>query len=86
MCRRENGGVWAGQAGQTEAAESGMSSAAGPGLLTHFPGSRHSGPKGLAPQDRPVLQYQGRHGNGDRAGASTEKQETRQAPADAGTT
>lgn len=41
-----------------------MRSAAGRVLLTHFPGSRHSGPKGLAPQDRPILQHQGRHGNG----------------------
>lgn len=56
--------VWAGQAGQRGAAESGMRSAAGWSLLTHFPGSRHSGPKGLAPQDRPILQHQGRHGNG----------------------
>ena len=44
-----------------------VGSAARPGLLTHFPSSRHSGPKGPALQHRPVLQHQGRH----RVGAET---------------
>lgn len=50
--------------------QSGMRSAARPGLLTHFPSSRHSGPKGPALQHRPVLQHQGRHGVGAETGGA----------------